>query len=385
MSTESPGPPEGATVHTWLAESMPRDVRQRIDQLRASEGIDRIVVLPDVHLSRQFCIGTVVASRERLYPEAVGGDIGCGMAAVRFDAAATDVIGDGAAADRVLHALRRVVPTRRHGKRTVRPALPQVLDHEELSSESLAREAERDGRFQLGTLGSGNHFLELQTDDEGWLWLMVHSGSRAIGQAIARRHLKECATEPGGLRWLAADSREGQAYVSDVRWARRYAHHNRLDMIEAVEAILAEMLDVTMSEGTLITGDHNHVRREEHGGQMLWVHRKGALSAREDEPGIVPGSMGTESYHTVGRGHPDSLCSSSHGAGRVMSRSEARERISTRDLNRQMRNVWFDEGAASRLRDEAPGAYKDVREVMKAQKELTKIVRRVRPVLVYKG
>ena len=374
-----------ASVATWLVEPMPKAVEERIDALRRSEGIDRVVVLPDVHLSKQFCIGTVVASRERIYPEAVGGDIGCGMAAVRFEAGAGEVIGDRAAAERVLRVLRKVVPVRRHGRRTVPSGLPGELDPSELFSDALARKADKEARYQLGTLGSGNHFLELQSDDEGWLWLMVHSGSRAIGQAIAARHLQDSSQEEGGLRFLDAESDLGRAYVQDVAWARQYAHHNRIEMIGAVEAILDELFGVARSDGTLVTCDHNHVALENHGGRELWVHRKGALSARAGELGIVPGSMGTESYHTVGRGHPESLCSSSHGAGRTMSRGEARKRISTRDLNRQMRGVWFDEGVASRLRDEAPGAYKDVRQVMKAQRDLTKIVRRVRPVLAYKG
>jgi tRNA-splicing ligase RtcB (3'-phosphate/5'-hydroxy nucleic acid ligase) len=277
------------------------------------------------------------------------------------------------------------VPIRRHRDRTGRDDLPFELNPRALSSGGLSNRARRDGLVQLGTLGGGNHFLEMQTDDEGALWLMVHSGSRAMGQAVAGHHMKRCETEASGLRYLVADSPAGREYVSDQEWARGYAHQNRLDMVDAVAALLEERFDVAMDDDSMISCDHNHVRQERHDGASYWVHRKGALSAQEGELGLIPGSMGTESFHTEGRGCAASLMSSSHGAGRAMSRTEAKRRISTKELNRQMRGVWFDRAAAARLRDEAPGAYKDVGTVMRAQRELTRIVRRVRPLLVFKG
>lgn len=265
------------------------------------------------------------------------------------------------------------------------PVLPEPVASLGLSTERLVKSRRRDGLVQLGTLGRGNHFLELQSDDEGALWLMIHSGSRSMGQAVAGHHLKRCAIEPEGLRYLEADSEAGRAYLNDVAWARAYARANRLEMVEAVAALMAELFGVEMDEGSAIHCDHNHVRRERHGGAELWVHRKGAVSASEGEPGIIPGSMGSVSFHTEGRGCAAALRSSAHGAGRAMSRTEARERVTTRALRRQMKGVWFDEERAGRLRDEAPSSYKDIGAVMRAQKELTRVVRRVRPLLAYKG
>lgn len=376
---------EGATLRLWTCDPLDREVDKRLERLRKSEGISHVAVMPDVHVAGEFCIGTVVASTERVYPAAVGGDIGCGMAAMRFDGRAAEAIGDPRSAERILRALRRMVPVNRHSPLTMPPGLPDGLDEEPLSASSLETRRSRDGVVQLGTLGRGNHFLELQADDQDSLWLMVHSGSRAMGQAIAGLHGKRCLQEPGGLRYLPAASPEGEAYLADVAWARRYAHASRMAMVDAVSAILEELFAVEAEPGTLIACDHNHVQAEEHDGTWLWVHRKGALSARDGELGIIPGSMGTESFHTMGRGCPEALRSSSHGAGRTWSRTEARRRISTRDLRCQMRGVWYDRTHEGRLRDEAPGAYRDVGTVMRAQKELTRIVRRVRPILVHKG
>jgi tRNA-splicing ligase RtcB len=214
---------------------------------------------------------------------------------------------------------------------------------------------------------------------------MVHSGSRAVGPAVRDFHLARATRGKGGLLRLDGASEEGRAYLHDVAWARAYADANRRAMIDAAASAVRSVLGSAVVEGTLVTCDHNHVRRESHLGVDLWVHRKGATSASAGEAGIIPGSMGTQSFHTEGRGEPLSLRSSSHGAGRAMSRDEARRRISTRDLRRQLAGVWFDAAAADALRDEAPGAYKDVRAVMRAQRELTRVVRRLRPVLVYKG
>jgi tRNA-splicing ligase RtcB len=214
---------------------------------------------------------------------------------------------------------------------------------------------------------------------------MVHSGLRAMGQAITAHHLRLAERANTGLLFLDADSPGGQAYLRDAGWACRYAEASRRAMMDGVAVLLAELFGVTADAESVIHCNHNHVRREMHYGAECWVHRKGAVSAREGEPGIIPGSMGTASFHVTGRGHADALCSSSHGAGRRLSRSEARQAIGADDLERQLRDVWFDHRLADRLRDEAPAAYKDIHAVMRAQRDLTRIVRRLRPLLNYKG
>ena len=377
-------PQSEAEVHSWLVEPMSADVARSIERLACSDDVRYLAVMPDVHLARDVCIGTVVATSELVYPFAVGSDIGCGMVAMRLDGDA-DILADERRAARLLSGLYREVPSNRHPARTMPAQLPEALVASALRVPQLEKTKHRDGRVQFGTLGRGNHFLELQADEENRLWVMAHSGSRAMGQAITAHHLASSEPRPGGLPSLAADSPAGQAYLSDVAWAILYADQNRLAMLAAVARLFGELFGVTPATDSLIHANHNHVQREVHWGREYWVHRKGAQSARSGEPGIVPGSMGTASFHVAGRGCEESLCSSSHGAGRKMSRTDARRTISRRKLDRQMAPVWFDHRRAESLRDEAPGAYKDIHAVMRAQKKLTRIVRELRPILSYKG
>jgi tRNA-splicing ligase RtcB len=370
-----------ASSKAWLAEPLPREVSQSIDRLRACDDVAAVAIMPDVHLAREVCVGAVVATRRLIYPAAVGGDIGCGMAAIAFDADAALVDNERAAAS-VLSGLYELVPANKHR----RPRdFPPSLHEKSLSDARLARIAARDGRVQLGTLGRGNHFLELQADHDGRLWAMVHSGSRAVGQAIAEWHARSGQGVGSALKWLDADGPTGQAYLSDATWARSYAAENRLAMLHALDGLLRSLFAVNADWKTLIHADHNHVQREWHGNDEYWVHRKGAQSAAADEPGVVPGSMGAPSFHTAGRGCAESLRSCSHGAGRRLSRGEARQSISGAEFQRQVGWLWYDHRRAFALRDEAPGAYKDIREVMRAQRDLAKIVCELRPVLGYKG
>lgn len=370
-----------APIATWLAAPLGHDVAAALRRLADADDVARIAVMPDVHLAEDVCIGTVVATRAVLYPAAVGGDIGCGVAALRF-AAAADGLDDARRAAQVLDDLHRRVPALRHRARDAPPLPPELgpLSHPRL--DAAAREL---GRLELGTLGRGNHFLELQADDAGALWVMIHSGSRAMGQAIRDHHLRDATARGGGLRGLDADSSAGAAYLADLAWALAYADHNRRAIAASVEAILGARLGITAAPASWCSCHHNHVRRERHDGEPLWVHRKGAIPAALDEPGLIPGSMGTASYHVAGRGVAAALASSSHGAGRRFSRTEARRRISAREVVAQLGAVWFDHRLADALRDEAPTAYKPIDAVMRAQSELTRVVRRVRPRLSYKG
>ncbi|MEM7222351.1 MAG: RtcB family protein [Pseudomonadota bacterium] len=363
---------------------MTPDVARALDRLALTEDVVRLAVLPDVHLAKEVCVGVALASNARLFPDAVGGDIGCGMAAIRFHC-------DGAALThrktvaRLLSRLYEEVPITKH--RVGKAACPEgeSLKGAILSHPTLEKRLARDGALQLGSLGRGNHFLEFQVDQDDALWAMVHSGSRAMGQAIRAHHLKTATRSSSGLMSISAESTEGEAYLNDVGWALDYAAANRAAMIAAVSGILFDELRVDPDADSFVSCHHNFVAREEIGGRLLWVHRKGVISARQDEPGLVPGSMGTSSFHVVGRGSEDSLCSSSHGAGRAMSRGEARRRISVRALEKQMAHVWFDQRMAARLVDEAPSAYKDISAVMRAQRDLTRIIRELRPVLTFKG
>ena len=370
-----------AELDSWLIEPLSPAVTESVSKLRAADGVKKVCLMSDVHLASEVCVGAVVATEGVIYPQAVGGDIGCGMAALRFTLESS-AIDNEQSAGRLLAGLYRSVPSNKHRKPM---PLPEALVPEELSDPKLAKIASRDGAVQLGTLGRGNHFLEFQSDQRGQLWVMLHSGSRGVGQATAGHHTSRAQSQSAGLVAIDAATNEGQAYLHDAGWARRYAAENRMAMLSAVEQLLSGQFRCAAEWTTLIHADHNHVQQETHTGRSVFVHRKGAQSATENEPGVVPGSMGTPSFHTLGRGCEASLTSCSHGAGRKMSRTEARQSVSARAFRRQVGKLWFDQRRSDRLRDESPEAYKDIREVMRAQKQLTKVVRELCPVLNYKG
>jgi tRNA-splicing ligase RtcB (3'-phosphate/5'-hydroxy nucleic acid ligase) len=370
-----------APLTMWLSHPLEPDVIQSVDRLRLSDDVRHVALMPDIHLANDVCIGAVVATERLIYPAAVGGDIGCGMIALAFETDAS-VIDNERAAARILAGLYEFVPSNKHAKAK---ELPASLTHVELSDGRLQKIAARDGRVQLGTLGRGNHFLEFQADQERRLWVMIHSGSRAVGQAVTDHHLGSASSAESGLKYLDMDEGDGQRYLADVHWARTYAAENRLAMLTAVVELVQRLFGIATDWDSLIHCDHNHMQRELHSGTTLWVHRKGAQSANSDEPGIIPGSMGTASFHTLGRGCADALMSCSHGAGRALSRSEARRAVNKKDFARQVGKLWYDHRQATKFRDEAPAAYKDIRQVMKVQRELTRIVRELRPLLTYKG
>ena len=371
------------SVRSWLVGRMPPDVATAVARLAESDGVERIALMPDAHLAADVCIGTVVATRGTIYPNAVGGDIGCGVAALAFDVEAEAVTSEQTGA-RVLAGLYTAIPVVRHGRRQA-PALPAGLTARRLSAPALEARARQEAARQLGTLGSGNHFVELQADGEGRLWLMLHSGSRGIGQAIRDHHLARGRVARGGLRCLDAESDLGRSYLADMEWALGYAEASRAAMVAAVREVLFRVVRAEADESSYVACNHNHVRQETHDGARLWVHRKGAISAAAGEPGLVPGSMGSRSFHVEGRGHPEALASSAHGAGRRLSRTEARRTLSARDVLRELRGVLFDHRLAAALREEAPSAYKDIDQVLRAQHDLVRIVRRLRPVLSFKG
>ena len=372
-----------APVRTWLAAPMDHDVSEAIERLRRAPDVQQISVMPDVHLASDVCIGIAAATSHLIYPQAVGSDIGCGMLAVALDIDA-EPFRNPKTAGAVLAELGRAVPTRRRNRRTTIP-LPDDLANDPLSQPGLESFRRNEGVLEFATLGSGNHFIEIQADEDDRVWLMVHSGSRALGQAIRDHHLGRAQTVGSRFRVLEAGSPEGSEYLHDASYARRFADASRRAMATEVGRLLASTLHAQICWETLITTDHNHVSLEHHAGRDLWVHRKGAMPARLGENGVLPGSMGTLSFHVEGRGCEDALCSSAHGAGRALSRTAARSKVNERELRRQMEGVWYDYRLSDKLRDEAPSAYKDIRAVLRAQKELVKVTRTLRPVLNYKG
>ena len=370
-------------LFTWLTGSMEPEVRAVVDRVRRAPDVQHVAIMPDVHLAGDVTVGTVLATDRLLYPQAVGGDIGCGMLAVAFEGDAKP-LEDPVIAGRVLGGIGAEVPTMRRHRQAVLP-FPEDLAEMPLSHPSLEAAARDEARLQFGTLGGGNHFIELQSDADDRLWVMIHTGSRAMGQLIRGHHVARATLVGSNLKALDAGESAGREYAHDVAWARAYAHANRVAIAGQVADVVRKVVGPRMDESTLLAVDHNHVALETVGERLLWVHRKGAMPAAEGRPGVIPGSMGTASYHVEGLGQPDSLNSSSHGAGRSMSRESARRRITAREFHRQMSGVWYDYRHASALREESPSAYKDVRAVMRAQRDLVKITRALRPLLNYKG
>ncbi len=359
-----------------------------------------VAVMPDVHLGKGATVGSVIPTRGAIIPAAVGVDIGCGMAAVRTTLRASDLPDNLA---QLRNSIERSVPVGngRGGEhrrlpdsittRVVESGLAQRLDaikqkHRRIRTDKLDH--------QLGTLGGGNHFIEICLDETDAVWVMLHSGSRGTGNLIGTYFI-ERAREALAHRVLGfhvpdkdlAFFMEGEPlfddYVEAVSWAQDYARQNREAMMARVLAEMRHRLPKFRLEKLAVNCHHNYVQKETHGGQELLVTRKGAVSAREGELGIIPGSMGTRSYIVRGKGNPDSFHSCSHGAGRVMSRTAARQRITLSQHREATAHVECrkDEGVI----DESPAAYKSIDAVMAAQSDLVEVVHTLRQVVCIKG
>src|SRR6266498_1586805 len=310
-------------VWIWARDPAPEAVRQLQEIASRPYVISHVAAMPDAHMAEGVAVGTVFATERTVVPAALGGDLGCGVAAVRFEIAAD--LFDRRRLERVLERVALAVPVgdRVHRGRGV--SVPDELLARPLSTHALERVRDRLARAHLGTLGGGNHFLEVDRDAEGRLWLLVHSGSRGLGAAIAAHH-----------------RRAAEAHVADARWAIDFARANRERMIASATETLVEELGVTPDRvEQVVDVHHNFVAREEHGGRSLWVHRKGAIGLLSDELGIVPGSMGTATYLVRGLGRSEAWRSCSHGAGRRMTRSQARRTIRPHAFAASMRRVVY--------------------------------------------
>lgn len=373
-------------VALWLVDPLDAAAGRTLVKLQSLPGLRRMAVMPDVHPSADVCVGVALGVEGVLYPQAIGGDIGCGMSAVALDAPGEIGTRDGL---EILGAFNRSldVIVRRSGRTPAGPPRFVAPDPGELSDPALRKLAAGEGEVQLGTLGRGNHFVELQRDEAGRLWLMVHSGSRFMGQAVARRYVRAARDEGirAGLLGLPIDRQAGADYLRDQAWCVGYARANRQLLLAAAAAGVVRTAGGRADWSTFADVPHNFVRSETHEGAVLAVHRKGAAPASAGEVGLIPGSAGTLSVHVEGRGAPGSLASSSHGAGRVCSRSEAKQRLTERDVHEQMGAVAFDAARARSLRDEAPAAYRDLREVLEAQRELVRVVRTLKPLVSFKA
>ncbi|MEV5509756.1 RtcB family protein [Streptomyces orinoci] len=394
--TELPG--ARVPIRMWTDPATVEDVAMRqLQNVTTLPWVEGLAVMPDVHFGKGATVGSVIAMRGAVCPAAVGVDIGCGMSAVKTSLTANDLPGDLSrlrskieAAIPVGFAMHDdpVDPVRLHGLPTAGwddfwARFQEVADAVKFRQSRALK--------QMGTLGGGNHFCEVCIDAEGWVWLMLHSGSRNIGKELAEYHISEARKLPHNqglidrdLAVFVADTPQMAAYRHDLFWAQEYARHNREIMMALFKDVVRkEFKKARVTFEPVISCHHNYVAEETYEGMDLLVTRKGAIRAGSGEYGIIPGSMGTGSYIVRGLGNPDSFNSASHGAGRRMSRNAAKKRFSAQDLAEQTRGVECrkDFGVV----DEIPAAYKPIEQVMDQQRDLVEVVAKLRQIVCVKG
>lgn len=384
----------GVPIKVWtdLAGVEPQALNQLGNISRIPGLFHHLAVMPDVHLGKGATVGSVVATERMVIPSAVGVDIGCGMYAMNTGLSASILDGKLPA---IRSALEACIPVGREQHVSPVPLAVTWLRWEQFDTlPEKVQDRKSKAMCQIGTLGGGNHFIELCLDTTDTVWIMLHSGSRNIGKEIAEVHINEAKDllkryfiklDDPDLAYLVEGSPEFAAYWRDLQWAQAYAKRNREAMAWQTRVILGLELGQNVPIVPILEVDchHNYAEREHHFGRDVIVTRKGAVRARVSDMGIIPGSMGTKSYIVRGKGHADSFCSCSHGAGRRMSRSEAKRIFTLDDVAAQTAGVECRKDAG--IIDEAPGAYKDIDQVMAFQSDLVEIVATLKQVLVVKG
>jgi len=375
---------------SWASDIESETIRQaeRTARLPIVEG--HVALMPDAHVGLGATVGSVIPTNGAVIPAAVGVDIGCGMVAAELD------VTDAQLPDNLtplLSLVAQAIPAGvGQGHEHVALNAHRWLTAHEPRTELSEQQADRAAK-QFGTLGSGNHFFELCVDERGRVWIVLHSGSRGIGNQLAQMHIgtaKNLATdlhlrlEDPDLAYFVEGTPEFAAYIGDMLWAQEYARANRDEMMDNAMREVFSFLGFGR-ETRRINCHHNFTQRETHGGVELWITRKGAIKADTGDLGVIPGSMGTRSYIVAGKGNAESWTSCSHGAGRRYSRTAAKKLFTSDDLAREMAGkVWL-EDRADRLIDEIPSAYKDIDQVMADQTDLVEVLHELHQVLNYKG
>jgi len=351
-----------------------------------------VALMPDAHLGKGATVGSVLPTDGAIIPAAVGVDIGCGMMAVRTQFTHDHLAGRNLD---VLHEqISRSVPlSAGHDNTKVREtAAPRVEELRALPGAGQADAVAGRWPLQLGSLGSGNHFIEVSLDEAERVWLFLHSGSRGVGNRLASKHIRvaqeQCArrsvTLPDrDLAYLVEGEPEFDSYIEALRWAQRFAYLNREEMMDRVVDQVGRFVGTPVERAEVVNCHHNYTERETHFGREVWLSRKGAISARKGQLGLIPGSMGTASYVVVGRGNVPSMMSSPHGAGRNFSRTAARKRFSRADLDQRMAGIAW--GRSNAFLDEHPDAYKDVDVVLADAADLVEVRHTLHQVVNVKG
>ncbi|MGF1583995.1 MAG: RtcB family protein [Bacteroidales bacterium] len=379
---------ERIPIKLWLDDIEEGALQQARDIANLPFSACHVAIMPDAHQGFGMPIGGVLATRGFVIPNAVGVDIGCGMSALRTSlthASHSELV-------KITEEIKRIIPSgfRHHKKPVSEGLLPSISNKLPVVERESGNSA-----FQLGTLGGGNHFIELQKGSDGYIWIMVHSGSRNLGKQVADHYFREAVKLnekewkknkiPRELASLPVDSDIGQLYLNEMQYCINFAFASRRKMIDVIsEIITGHFRNIDFND--FINIAHNFANTETHFGERLIIHRKGATSAKKNERCIIPGSQGTSSFIATGKGNPESFESCSHGAGRVMGRRQARKQL---DLKRE-RRLLDDKGIIhSLLRqndlDEATSAYKDINLVMKLQEDLVDLDTELQPLAVVKG
>ncbi|WP_136586927.1 RtcB family protein [Microbacterium hydrothermale] len=369
-----------------------------IEQARTSATMPfihpHLALMPDAHLGLGATVGSVIPTLGAIMPAAVGVDIGCGMIAVRTQFHASDL--DGRELAELRQQIERAIPLSagRDNRKIVATAEPRVAELEALAEKAEFDPASYAGhwRQQLGSLGSGNHFIEISLDENDDVWMFLHSGSRGVGNRIAQHHIKVAQRlakqwwielPHPDLAYLVEGTPEFTRYIRELRWAQHFALLNREEMMDRVANQLGRFLDAPVEERERINCHHNFTESERHFGKQVWVSRKGAIMADAGRPGLIPGSMGTASYVVEGRGNAMALNSSPHGAGREYSRSAARKTFTHEQLREAMAGIEYRDTDA--FIDEIPQAYKPIDRVMADAADLVTVRHTLRQIVNVKG
>jgi tRNA-splicing ligase RtcB len=354
-----------------------------------------MALMPDAHLGKGATVGSVIPTLGAIIPAAVGVDIGCGMMAVRTQFNKADIQARGSSYLPALHAaISAAIPLSagKYNQGRTRTALGRITELEATPGVGQAHAVSPNWDLQLGSLGSGNHFIEVSLDEEDRVWLFLHSGSRGVGNKLATKWIK-VAQEQCAKRWISlpdpdlaylveGDS-EFWGYLEALRWAQDFAYLNREEMMDRVVSCFTDWMGEPVARLEEVNCHHNYTERETHFGKSVWLSRKGAISAKEGELGLIPGSMGAASYVVAGKGNRLALNSSPHGAGRQHSRASARRTFTREDLDRRMGGIAW--GNSDAFLDEHPDAYKDIDVVMQDAADLVEVRHTLRQIVNVKG
>lgn len=382
-------------LYNWASIIEPNTQEQAERASRMPFIKPHLALMPDAHLGAGATVGSVIPTHGAIIPAAVGVDIGCGMIAIKTQFKKSDL--DGKDLSVLRHSIERSIPLSagHFNTKLTDSVISRIRELEVMAGDrldfynSLTR---TNWTYQLGTLGSGNHFIEVTLDETDTVWLFLHSGSRGIGNTIAQVHIKEALRlckkwfiplEDDDLAYLVEGTPEFDLYIKDLNWAQHFALLNREEMMDRLVKDFEYFVGAKVEELERINCHHNFTRKEHHMGKDVWLSRKGAIQADKGKLGLIPGSMGTASYVVEGLGNPMSFNSSPHGAGRSFGRNVAKKRFTMADMDAQM--VGIEYNRSDKFLDEIPSAYKDIDVVMDDAKDLVIIVHTLHQIVNVKG